>query len=101
MADVLMFFGLFGVIGFVAYLKHQRKLIELQILAGKNPSISQNNTSELQDILTQLHELRDTTTRYDMSFDSALQRLEGRMSRMEQIQHQSVGASLGTGNRVE
>ena len=35
--------------------------------------------------------LRDTTTRYDMSFDTALQRLENRMAYLEQ-QVNSSGA---------
>ena len=43
-------------------------------MSGQNPNIPNvgSDTMELKEILRELHKLRDTTTRYDMSFDSAL-----------------------------
>ncbi len=95
MAEFLTSAGFFTLIGFAIFWKHQRKLLELQILSGKSINNNSHTNSELQEVLAQLHELRDTTTRYDMSFDSALQRLEGRVNRIEQMQHQSSSISAG------
>ncbi len=39
---------------------------------------------ELKALREQIAELRESTTRYDVSFDTALQRIEGRMSAVEQ-----------------
>jgi hypothetical protein len=37
----------------------------------------------MRDLKRQIEELRDTTTKYDMSFDTALQRIESRVSNVE------------------
>lgn len=41
------------------------------------------NSRELQDLKHAIDELRDTTTRYDISFDAALQRIESRVGHLE------------------
>ena len=38
---------------------------------------------EMQKLKQQVAELRDTTTRYDISFDAALQRIESRVGHLE------------------
>lgn len=64
------------------FLKHQRHMAELRMNAlGK---ADESLVTELQEMKRQMTELRDTTTRYDMSFDSALQRMESRLSHVEQ-----------------
>jgi hypothetical protein len=60
---------------------HQRKMMELKLQAGQKTD--DNLLRELQSIKDQIVELRDTTTRYDMSFDSALQRMESRVGHLE------------------
>lgn len=77
MVAVVLMFGL----PIVAILTgHQRKMMEIrQRNLGTNDQIS----SELKEIRAAVAELRETTTRYDLSFDTALQRLEGRMSAVE------------------
>ena len=64
------------------YFRHQRHMAELRMnsLGRADESL----LAELQELKLQMTELRDTTTRYDMSFDSALQRMESRMSHVEQ-----------------
>jgi hypothetical protein len=60
---------------------HRRKMAEMGMGQGAgNTSV----LSELRELKRQVEELRDTTTRYDISFDSALQRMESRMNHMEQ-----------------
>ena len=40
--------------------------------------------AEIEAMRLQMASLRDTTTQYDLSFDTALQRMEQRMAHMEQ-----------------
>ncbi len=64
------------------FFKHQRQMAEMRMnTLGK---ADESLLAELHEIKRQMAELRDTTTRYDMSFDSALQRMESRMSHVEQ-----------------
>jgi hypothetical protein len=60
---------------------HQRRMLELKMMAGS--TADSGLVSELQALAQQVAELRDTTTRYDMSFDSALQRIESRVGHLE------------------
>jgi uncharacterized protein YukE len=61
--------------------EHKRKMAEMGMgQGGANATV----LNELKDMKRQIEELRDTTTRYDISFDSALQRMESRMNHMEQ-----------------
>lgn len=47
---------------------------------------------ELAMMRQQLHELKDTTTQYDLSFDTALQRIDRRVTTIEQeSQQQRLG----------
>lgn len=61
---------------------HQRKLIEMKLqLQGQ---ADEKVIDELREVKRQLSELRETTTTYDLSFDTALQRLESRIGSVEQ-----------------
>lgn len=46
---------------------------------------------EVASLRQQIHELRDTTMQYDLSFDAALQRLERRVEQTEQPQRLTQG----------
>ena len=48
----------------------------------------------IESVRRELTELRDTTTRYDMSFDTALQRLESRIGNLESRSTAEVKVSL-------
>src|SRR5437879_2435429 len=76
---VTMIFG----IPIVAVLTaHHRKLVEMKLQRGHNASDSV--IGEIRQLREQMSELRDTTTKYDVSFDSALQRIESRVGGLEQ-----------------
>jgi hypothetical protein len=80
-----MFIGLVTVIcifGLPWYYYHQRKMLEIKLRGGM--ASDSNVLKELQEMKQQIADLRDTTTRYDMSFDAALQRMESRMGMVEQ-----------------
>jgi len=76
LAAVICIFG----VPWITY--HQRKMLEIKLRMGQQGD--QNVLAELQELKRQMTEMRDTTTRYDMSFDAALQRLESRVGNMEQ-----------------
>ncbi len=76
---VVLIFG----IPIVAILSgHHQKVLELKLKLKQGTS--QDVANELKDLRQQIVDLRDTTTRYDLSFDAALQRLESRMGSIEQ-----------------
>lgn len=60
---------------------HQQKLAEIR---SKGQSADTALAEEIRNLKLQVEEMRDTTTRYDMSFDTALQRIESRVSNVEQ-----------------
>jgi hypothetical protein len=59
---------------------HQRRLAEIR---AKTRSGEGSALAEMQELKREFMELRDTTTRYDLSFDAALQRLESRVGNLE------------------
>lgn len=86
LADMGEFIGLvavvliFGIPILAVWTEHQRKMIKLKSEMGQG---TDNVRHELEEIKRQISSLRDTTTGYDISFDTALQRLEGRMNTVE------------------
>jgi hypothetical protein len=64
------------------YINYRHKLAELRLKGGAEGN--EQLVAELQELKKQMADLRDTTTRYDMSFDAALQRLESRTANVEQ-----------------
>jgi hypothetical protein len=79
MIAALLIFGL-PVVAIVT--SHQRKMMEMKLRLGDQRQSAPS--SELQDLRRAIDELRDTTTRYDISFDAALQRMDSRMNNVEQ-----------------
>ncbi len=53
--------------------------------------------AEVKRLQTELTELRETTTRYDVSFDSALQRLERRLADAEAARSQARTDQVSAG----
>ena len=91
LAAVILIFGT----GFMAvWGEHQRKLLEARARLGNQDS---STLEELQRLRKEVQELRDTTTRYDMSFDTALQRLESRVANVEQRQSSTESATISSG----
>jgi hypothetical protein len=78
---------------------HQRKLAEMKMRMTQQADA--NTLAELRALKQQMTELRDTTTRYDLSFDAALQRLESRMANIEQrvtgLERERQSAQAGSG----
>ena len=86
--------GIFGTPVIAVIADHQRKLAEIR-LRGQSGDAAL--AQELKELKKQVEELRDTTTRYDMSFDTALQRIESRVSNVEQRVSGMESANLTQG----
>ena len=78
---------------------HFRKMAEIK--ARMTGGLSEEVRAELSEIKSQLTNLRDTTTKFDMAFDAALSRLEERMDRVEQRQsvasNETTSVTVGRG----
>ena len=82
---MVMVFGLaFGVGGLAILLEHLQKMAKIK--AESNRVGSAEVAQAIDSLRKEIADLRDTTTKYDLSFDSALQRLEGRVGRLEEAQ---------------
>jgi hypothetical protein len=47
--------------------------------------VNRETLAAVESLRKEVEQLRDTTTRYDLSFDTALQRLEARMGHLESL----------------
>ena len=71
---------IFGWIPLKVVLGHISKMAELKAKAGTG---GENVARHLAEMQNELKALRETTTRFDVSFDAALTRLEERVGSME------------------
>jgi chromosome segregation ATPase len=68
---------------------HRRKMLELTIrLKGEQP-VRSEASGEIGRLRAEVEELRDTATRFDLSFDAMLQRLDRRVERLEAVARES------------
>ncbi len=70
--------------------KHFKDMAEID--ARKGSSASAEVKEQLSAIRNEIAELRDTTTRFDMSFDAAITRLEQRVDNIEEERPVSSGS---------
>lgn len=74
-----------------------RSRVEIaQLRAGQQTSASNSQEigalrEEVRMLREELRTTRDTTSQYDLSFDTALQRMERRVEHIEQQQRQQIG----------
>lgn len=76
-----IFFTIFSFAGFSTLLKHRVKMAEIKMRTIQNTDTT--TLAAVEQLRDELRQLRDTTMRYDMSFDAALTRLEERVERVE------------------
>lgn len=88
---------LFGGPVIAIILNHYRKLAEMKLKAQERAN--EDVLNELRALKNQMADLRDTTTKYDLSFDAALQRIESRVGSLEQrvttLEEASSAAQIG------
>lgn len=70
---------------------HLREMAKIKAQQGSH--LSEEVRDEMREMKAHLAELRETTTKFDLSFDAALTRLEERVERVEQRQGASARAN--------
>lgn len=81
LAGIVAILCMFGIPLSAIWTSHRRKVLELQLqLRGQGDN---NLRAELEALRQEVRSLRDTSMQYDLSFDTALQRMEQRVERME------------------
>ena len=73
--------GLSGVVPMLIWTHHRRKMEELR-LRGRH-IVAEDIRTEFATIRSEIRDLRDTSTQYDLSFDTALQQMEHRVNKIE------------------
>ncbi len=82
MVFALAVMGIIMAVPIVAILtSHWRAVLELKL---QHRAQGGNASEAIEALRREMAELRDTSTRFDVSFDTALQRMEDRMSAIEQ-----------------
>jgi hypothetical protein len=77
------FLGMAMLIPFFAiWTWHKRKVEEIRMRKGV--LIAEETRKAIEGLRAEMASLRDTTTQYDVGFDTALHRLESRMANVEQ-----------------
>lgn len=84
MEELIPILGVLGVFGIpisAIWTSHRRQILEMQL------KMKNQGSTEVQGAINALREevkqLRDTSMNYDISFDSALQRMENRVENLE------------------
>jgi len=81
-AELMAIMCVFSIPMLAIWTHHKRKMLELQLkLRGLGSNVDVK--SEIEALRQEIRSLRDTTTQYDISFDSALQRMESRVEGVE------------------
>jgi hypothetical protein len=81
MVEVIAVLGVFGIPLLGIWTSHQRTLLKMRMQAQEQGNASvQQSVNALRE---EMRALRDTTMQYDLSFDTAIQRMEQRMNGLE------------------
>jgi len=73
---------IFGIPIIAIWTDHRRKVLDMQLRSRQQAD--QAVMEKLAEVQRQIADLRETTTQYDLSFDTALQRVEARLNGIEQ-----------------
>ncbi len=79
--------GLIAVLGglsiplLAVWTRHKRTMLEMQLMMRGQSN--DNVTNAIEQLRAEVRNLRDTSTQYDLSFDSAMQRMERRVDLLE------------------
>ena len=81
----------FGIPLSAIWTHHRRKMLEMQLRLRNEGS--SNVRTEVEALRQEVRALRDTTMQYDLSFDTALQRME---QRVEMIERRAISGETGS-----
>lgn len=77
------------------WMKYRMRLAEMRMQAPSHASAGLQ--TEIESLRNEIRQLRDTTMQYDMSFDTALQRMEGRV---EALERRTYGSDSGAASEA-
>lgn len=81
LAGIIAILCVFGIPLSAIWTSHRRKVLELELqLRGQGDN---GVRAEVEALRQEVRSLRDTSTQYDLSFDTALQRMERRVEGIE------------------
>lgn len=80
LAGLITVMGMFGWIPIAVYFKHK---IYLEQLKHQNSLSDEQVVQSLNELRREVQELRETTTKFDMSFDAALTQMEERVDEID------------------
>lgn len=85
MAEILIplaaIIGIFGIPISAIWTSHRRQILEMQLRLRQEGDV--NVRAAVDELRNEVRALRDTTMQYDLSFDTALQRMESRVEGLE------------------
>jgi hypothetical protein len=85
--DLLEMLGIFGGVALVILAGNKAKIdkmrAEREIMQQSLAPRGENTSAELQALKQQVSEMQNTSHQFDISFDEALSRMEGRVGRLE------------------
>jgi len=93
-AELIPIVGSISLFGWLAIQSYWKSKVRIEELRHANPAangaverqpapVSAENAGEVAALRREVQALRDTTTKFDLSFDAALERLEQRMDHVE------------------
>ena len=80
----------FGVGAIAVITEHMQKMAKIRV--EQHAHGSREVMDAVESLRREVADLRETTTRYDMSFDMALQRMESRVAKLEAEHQNRLGA---------
>jgi hypothetical protein len=90
---IIAILGIFGIPLSAIWTSHRRQVLEMQLRLQNQGDA--NVRAAIDDLRQEVKALRDTTMQYDLSFDSALQRME---RRVEALENRAVGVNADSAN---
>lgn len=98
MIPVIAILAVFGIPLSAIWTHHLRQMAELKVKKGETAGTGVQ--AELAALRAEVAELRDTTTRFDMSFDAGLARLEQRVDRVEEGRAATTSTSYASSTSI-
>ncbi len=84
---------IFGIPVLAILTAHHRKVLEIKHRSRQDAG----EQRAIEELRAEIASLRDTTTRFDLSFDTALQNLESRVAHLEARLRQAASEEVHTG----
>jgi|GEM_PF-2599036 hypothetical protein len=87
LAGLIAVFGIFGWIPIMVYYKHKIHLEQIRMQGG-GPG-APGTRQMIEELRGEVRQLRDQSSKFDVSFDAALCRIEDRVDRLESERYAS------------